>query len=325
MSSILFSEIADLQISKFANIGAFAILIFDFCITFQDEVKWTWTRPWDIIRVIFTISRYLPFIGSGLTAYGDSSTLIILIFWVSFTVVVAALRVSGPPAPSLAENIIHIIGIVAAEGASGSYHPYKERGYHTSLTGLLVVRTWAFWRKSKRVLIGLVTYSVVTVIAAVSINVLPNHNLISAGVSTIPGQDFYSSRNAALVYAVLALFECVILALTAYKKFSDYRQIESSIINTVYSGSIFYMLCIVAITVTNVIIDAVFPIGYTQIFDTLQLVIHSVLASRIMFHLRSSHHVCEMHASSMLMMSEAIQYGQLSQMQTNDLERRSNV
>lgn len=34
---------------------------------------------------------------------------------------------------------------------------------HTSLTGLLVVRTWAFWRKSKRVLIGLVTYSVVRV------------------------------------------------------------------------------------------------------------------------------------------------------------------
>lgn len=189
----------------------------------------------------------------------------------------------------------------------------------------MVVRTWAFWRKSKRVLIGLVTYSVMTVIAAIYINVLPNHHLISAGVSTIPGQDFYSSRNAALVYAVLALFECVLLALTAYKKFSDYRKIESSIINTIYGGSIFYMLCIIAITVTNVIVDAVFPIGYTQIFDTLQLVIHSVLASRIMFHLRSSHHVCEMHASSMLMISEAIQYGQLSQMQTNDLERRSNV
>ncbi|KAG1779950.1 hypothetical protein EV702DRAFT_1083486 [Suillus placidus] len=230
MSSISFSEVADLQISKFANIGAFAILIFDFCITFQDEVKWTWSRPWGITRVIFAISRYLPFIGSGLTAY-------------------AALRVSGPPPPSGAENIIHIISIVAAEG-------------------LLVIRTWAFWQKSKRVLIGLVAYSVVTIIAAVSMNVLPNHKLISADVSTIPGQSFESSRNAALVYAILALFECVILALTAYKKFSDYRQIESSIISTVYGGSMFYMLCIIAITVTNVIIDAVFPVGYTNMFDT---------------------------------------------------------
>lgn len=318
MSSVLFSEIADLQISKFANSkcplivreGEGCIVSRCFCdpyIRFLHHVP-RWGKV-DLDQAMGYNSCHLHHI--PISAFHRLWIdciwwFIILIFCVSFTVVVAALRVSGPPAPSLAENIIHIIGIVAAEG-------------------LLVVRTWAFWRKSRRVLIGLVTYSVVTVIAAVSINVLPNHHLISAGVSTIPGQDFYSSRNAALVYAILALFECVILALTAYKKFGDYRKIESSIINTIYGGSIFYMLCIIAITVANVIIDAVFPIGYTNMLDTLQVVIHSVLASRIMFHLRSSHHACEMHASSMLMMSEAIQYGQLSQTQTNDLERRSNV
>ncbi|KAG1724718.1 hypothetical protein EDB19DRAFT_1834052, partial [Suillus lakei] len=112
------SEVGDLQISKYTNIGSLAILIFDFCITFQDEVHWIWSRPWNLIRVIFTISRYLPFVGSGLTAY-------------------AALRVSGPSGG----NIIHIISIVAAEG-------------------LLVIRTWAFWGKSKKLLIGLLTYSV---------------------------------------------------------------------------------------------------------------------------------------------------------------------
>ncbi|KAG1870849.1 hypothetical protein F4604DRAFT_1926402 [Suillus subluteus] len=233
MSSISFSE--------FANLGAFAILIFDFCITFQDEVKWTWFRPWDTIRVIFTISRYLPFIGSGLTVYGESPTFVILICLVLLTTIVAALRVSGS---SVTKHI------VAAEG-------------------LLVIRTWAFWQKSKRVLIGLAAYSVVTIIAAVSMNVLPNHQLISADKSTLPGGGgFESSRNAALVYAILALFECVILALTTYKKFSDYRKVESSIITTIYGGSMFYMLCIIAITVTNVIIDAVFPLGYTDMFDT---------------------------------------------------------
>jgi hypothetical protein len=306
MSSISFSEVADLQISKYTNIGAFAILIFDFSITFQDEVKWTWSRPWDITRVIFAISRYLPFIGSGLTVY-------------------AALRVSGPPPPSLAENIIHIIGIIAAEGASCSYHPYREQGRSSLLIGLLVIRTWAFWQKSKRVLIGLVVYGAVTIIAAVSMNVFPNHQLISTDMSTLPKQGgFESSRNAALVYAILALFECVILALTVFKKFSDYRQVKSSIITTVYGGSMFYMLCIIAITVTNVIIDAVFPLGYTNMFDTLQVVIHSVLGSRIMFHLRSSHdHIHERHTSSMLMISEVIQCEQPWQMQTD--ERRSNT
>ncbi|KAG2138466.1 hypothetical protein DEU56DRAFT_334634 [Suillus clintonianus] len=283
MSSAFISELADLQVSKYANIGALAILIFDFCITFQDEVQWTWNRPWGITRVIFVISRYLPFVGSGLTAY-------------------AALRVSGPCPPSLEENIIHIISIVAAEG-------------------LLVIRTWAFWKKSRRMLIGLSIYSVVTIIGAVSMNVLPNHQLISTDASAIPGPcGFESSRNAALVYSILALFECVILFLTAYKKFSDYREIDSSIITTVYGGSMFYMLGIITITVTNVIIDAVLPVGFTNVFDTLQLVIHSVLASRIVFHLRSSHdRVHEMDTP--LLATEAIHHGRPSQIQTN--EKRS--
>ncbi|KAG2071547.1 hypothetical protein BDR04DRAFT_1142156 [Suillus decipiens] len=260
MCSILFLELADLQTSKFANVGSFALL-----------VNWTWFRPWDITRVIFVTSRYLPFIGAGLTVYD-------------------ALSVSGPPARGQAENITHIISIVAAEG-------------------LLVIRTWAFWQRSKRMLIGLVTCSIVTTTAATFINVLRNHQLTAVS-------------NAVLVYTLLAFFECVILALTVYKKFSDYRKFESSIVTALYGGSLFYMLCIIAVTVTNVIIDAGFPAGYVNMFDTLQVVIHSILASRIMFHIRSSHdQVYEMHASSM---SEVMQYGQPSQIQTtlNDSERR---
>ncbi|KAG1867735.1 hypothetical protein F4604DRAFT_921030 [Suillus subluteus] len=282
------SEVADLQISKVCkDLGGLAILVFDYCITFQDEVHWTWSRPWGLIRVIFTISRYLPFVGSGMTAY-------------------AALRVSGSCPPSLEENIIHILSIVAAEG-------------------LLVIRTWAFWKKSKKLLIGLLIYSMATVIGAVAMNILPNHQLISSDVSMIPGPcGFESSRNAALVYAILGLFECVILILTAYKWFHDYRdsEIHSSIVTTVYGGSMLYMLCIIAITVTNVIIDAAFPVGFTNMFDTLQLVIHSVLASRILFHLRSSD--SRAHDTDLPLLVSDARYGQPSQMQTNSTKSQTS-
>ncbi|KAG2123502.1 hypothetical protein BD769DRAFT_909362 [Suillus cothurnatus] len=277
------SEVADLQISKYANIGTLAILIFDYCITFEDEVHWTWSRPWGLIRIIFTISRYLPFVGSGMTAY-------------------AVLRPSGPCPASGAENIIHIISIVAAEG-------------------LLVIRTWAFWQKSRKLLIGLLIYSAATVIGAVSMNLLPNHQLISNDTSMIPGPcNFEASRNAALVYAILAQFECVILILTAYKWFHDYRdsEIHSSIVATVYGGSMLYISCIIAITVTNVIIDAALPIGFSNMFDTLQIVIHSVVASRILFHLRSSD--SRAHESDIPLLVSAARYAQPSQMQTNEIK-----
>lgn len=274
MSSILFVDPEYTpQTPKFANVGAFALLVFDFCITFQDEVKWTWFKPWSVTRVIFVISRYLPFIGIVLTVYDYLDV--------------------GGLASGQAENIIHIISIIAAEG-------------------LLVVRTWVFWKRSKRMLIVLATYSIVTIVAATSINVLRN-----AQLTEVP--------NAVLVYTLLALFECVILALTVYKRFSDYRNSEASIATALYNGSMFYMLCIIAITVLNVLNDAVFPAAYMGMFDALQIVIHSILASRIMFHIRSSHdQVHEMHALSM---SEDMQFGQPSQIQTtsNDSERRNNA
>ncbi|KAG1764744.1 hypothetical protein EDD22DRAFT_441911 [Suillus occidentalis] len=86
----------------------------------------------------------------------------------------------------------------------------------------------------------------------------------------------------------LAMFESVILMLTVYKRFHDYRDFRSGIVVTLYHDGMVYMLCILTITVANVILGAAFASAYSNMFDTLQLVIHSVLASRILFRLRSS-------------------------------------
>ncbi|KAF9237244.1 hypothetical protein BU15DRAFT_63307 [Melanogaster broomeanus] len=53
----------------FLEVGGMAILLFDYVITIQDEVRWIWRRSWDATRVIFTLSRYLPFLGTALTAH----------------------------------------------------------------------------------------------------------------------------------------------------------------------------------------------------------------------------------------------------------------
>ncbi|KAG2137953.1 hypothetical protein DEU56DRAFT_803316 [Suillus clintonianus] len=263
MSSLSVSDLAKIQTVKYANLGSLAILVFDYCVTFPEEVKWTWFKPWDFTRVIFTISRYLPFAGVGMTAYD-------------------ALRVSNQCASTLEGNIIHIIGIVAAEA-------------------LLVLRTWAFWQKSKRLLIGLLTYSVLTIVAAIVTDLSPK--------MLIPGEEpplgtcyFESTRNAAVVYMFLAMFESVILALTVYKRVHDYRGFQSGIVVTLYHDGMVYMLCILTITLANVIVGAALPSAYSNLFDTLQLVTHSVLASRILFRLRHSNEREYFDTSSMTLL-----------------------
>ncbi|KIK41298.1 hypothetical protein CY34DRAFT_806264 [Suillus luteus UH-Slu-Lm8-n1] len=249
MSSLSISDLTKLQTVKYVNLGSLAILVLDYCITFFEEVQWTWFKPWDVTRIIFVISRYLPFAGVGMTAYD-------------------ALRISDQCASTLEGNIVHIIGIVAAEA-------------------LLVIRTWAFWQKSKKLLIGLLVYSVLSITAAIVVDLSPT--------MLIPGEEpplgtcyFESTRNAAVVYMFLAMFESVILMLTVYKRVHDYRDFRSGIVVTLYYDGMVYMLCILTITVANVIIGAAFASAYSNMFDTLQLVIHSVLASRILFRLRNS-------------------------------------
>ncbi|KAJ8584975.1 hypothetical protein M405DRAFT_825832, partial [Rhizopogon salebrosus TDB-379] len=251
------------QLDGYTNIGAFAVL----------EVE---HRSWDVTRVIFVLSRYLPFVGAGLTAR-------------------AALYVSGPCPSNLTENIMHILSIAAAEG-------------------LLLLRTWAFWQKSRKLLIGLLSYAAVTVIAVFLVNRSPIQLL--PGPEPSPGCNFEASRNGAVVYFILAVYEGVILFLTAYKRFHDYGDFQSSIVKTVYGDGMFYIFGVIAITVTNVIVGGAFPVAYSDMFDTFQLVIHSVLASRILFRLRSSSN--QVHETPLVMLSEDMRYQLPSHLQTNE-------
>ncbi|KAG2357384.1 hypothetical protein BDR07DRAFT_1612555 [Suillus spraguei] len=247
MSSLLsVPDMVKLQAVKYANLGSLAVFVFDYCITFSEEVQCTWFKPWDATRVIFVISRYLPFAGIAMNAYD-------------------ALRVSTECVSDLEGYIIHVVCIVAAEA-------------------LLVIRTWAFWQKSRRLLFGLLAYATFIIAAATAAHL--------SSKMLIPGENppgicyFESTHNTAIAYFFLAMFESVVLILTVYKRVRDYKDFQSDIVITLYRDNMFYMFCILAITIANVICEGALPSAYSSMFDTLQLVIHSVLASRILFRLR---------------------------------------
>lgn len=63
------------QTVAFVEAASTAALLFDFCLTFDSEVRWTWRRKWGIMRIAFVISRYLP-IGTAAMYlyYGVGST-----------------------------------------------------------------------------------------------------------------------------------------------------------------------------------------------------------------------------------------------------------
>ncbi|KAN0082571.1 hypothetical protein V8E55_008366 [Tylopilus felleus] len=241
-------------ICRYFNIAGMAILvrkIFDYVITLEDEARWVWGRNWDATRVVFTVSRYLPFAGAAMTAY-------------------SALRSNSDPCgPSSGQSstIVHILGIIAAEV-------------------LLILRTYAYWQGNKSVLYGLLAYGAVTIAGAIGISVVPTQFI--PGAQSPPGCYLTAGRDGTLVYLFLLVFEMVILFLTVYKYFRSYRDMRISIVYTIYQDGMFYIVCIILVTFANTIVDGAFPFQFSDLLDIPQITLHSVLASRILFNLRKS-------------------------------------
>jgi len=165
---------------------------------------------------------------------------------------------------------------------------------------LLIVRTYAFWKGDKRLLYGLIVYATLVITAALTINLIPV-NLIP-NPEEFSGCNMIAGRDSALVYPLILAFEIVILILTVYKGYRDYRHVQvrgrKSLVHTLFFDSIFYITGIGLITAANVIIDAAFPLQYSDLLDIPQITLHSVLASRIMFRLRKSTHKVQVDGRS---------------------------
>ncbi|KAH7923035.1 hypothetical protein BV22DRAFT_610598 [Leucogyrophana mollusca] len=238
-----------LQTSRYFNVAAAAVLIFDYCVTFESEVRLTWGRKWRLPRILFVLSRYVPFAGAIMTAYAAANSH----------------ETNCVPFGDVS-NGARFLSMIFAEC-------------------LLILRTYAFWGCSKRLLAALLTYGVATLAAAVIISAAPiNLN--------IPGQSlpcaFEGARSSAIPYGLLMLYEMVIMSLIIFKRNRHYRDASGSVIKTLYRDGMLYTLCIMLVSSANVIVIASLPLAYSDMLNTPQIVVHSVLASRILFNLQES-------------------------------------
>ncbi|OJA19846.1 hypothetical protein AZE42_09369 [Rhizopogon vesiculosus] len=243
-----------LQTVKYTNVAAVGLLVFDYCITFGDEVRWTLRRSWGVPAVMFILSRYAPFIGAPMTAYyGVKSQ----IFYPELTQCTTFNDIS---------NGAHFIGIIGSEG-------------------LMLLRTYIFWGCSRKFLAVMLPFSLVAIIVAVVVDTQP----ISFGTPRVSQSCILEGpRASTLPYGVLLLYELVLMALTIFKRYRKYQNLHSSAVKALYRDGVLYMICITLISIANIVVIAALPMAYSELLNTPQIVIHSVLASRILFNLQDA-------------------------------------
>ncbi|KAF8835899.1 hypothetical protein BDN67DRAFT_376667 [Paxillus ammoniavirescens] len=246
-SPSVLTELFQEQLSKYLNVTALSAFLFDFCLTFSSEVHHVWGRKWDITRVVFTISRYLPFIASAMTCYD-------------------AFHRQNCFAYKYAIDVIAGGCMISAEV-------------------ILILRTYALWEHSRRVLTSLLTLAVVfTVVATVMWSkvkfLLPRdpENVIVCG-SAAP-------RNTAFICIFMMAYEIMLQSMNTWKKFRTYRDVQSQILSTLYWDGIMYMFWIILLMAVIMSVKIAAPIEYMSSLDTAQVALQSVFASRIFFNLR---------------------------------------
>ncbi|KAG2129569.1 uncharacterized protein EDB93DRAFT_1256232 [Suillus bovinus] len=239
-----------LQLAKYTNVAASAILIYDYFVTLHSEVQWTWGRKWGIIRITFTISRYLPFAGVLMTSYSALKT------WGTEDCVPFNDILNG----------IHFLGIIASEV-------------------LLITRVYAFSGNNKAYLIVLFSFGLAILVASVIISAAPiNLNIPGVGPPCV----LEGAHSSALPYGLLMFFEIVIMSTTVHLRHRHYRGSHSALMKSVYRDGLLYTLSITMISTVNVIVVAAFPLSYSEALNTPQIVAHSVLSSRVLFNLQES-------------------------------------
>ncbi|EEB98485.1 hypothetical protein MPER_01995 [Moniliophthora perniciosa FA553] len=156
------------------------------------------------------------------------------------------------------------------------------------------MRVYAIWHGNRKV--ALFSLAVAASLASIAISrvakVEVTQNPFGEDLYTVYGvcPPYFAGSNALSVcYMVLVSYETVILTLTLIKAAGHYRQPgSSSFINVFFTDGLSYNFFILACSVANIIVRYKTSSEFINLLTSLQPVIHSVLTSRMMLHLKQS-------------------------------------
>ncbi|KAH7924166.1 hypothetical protein BV22DRAFT_532808 [Leucogyrophana mollusca] len=249
-----------LHASKYMKVAGLTILAYDYCITADQEIALLWGTEWGIARILFCVARYLPFVDAAVYHY------------------YAFADFSGPDGYHRCFSVyyaalwLNVLGICAAEG-------------------LLILRTYAILKCRKALLYGLLVFVTAVLIAAFVIQGRMGQGLAYGPPPApwIPGC-FPTKNNNSLFsfFILLVIFESAILGLTVYQAKRHLRRWSSRLVQSLYRDGLLYVTVLLFMSTVNIIVMTTIPANYNEVFYTFPGIMHSVLASRIMFKIRES-------------------------------------
>jgi len=210
-----------LRIVTYFNVASAALLVFDYLLTFPREVSLIWPARWTLIKVLFLLTRYLPFIDAGILVYG---------------------HFQQRPTAEVCYQIF--------KAASWLFY------VGTALPEIILsLRTWAVWNRDWRLSIGLPVLFVlcwgpiigVIVVFVKSLAFMPLTSPAHMACLVVKGSHIVS-----ICWTLLLVYEAAIFFLMLIKGIRCYRSGGSSeLFRVVYRDGLIYYLYLFAFSLTN--------------------------------------------------------------------------
>lgn len=247
-------------------VASFALVTYDYLLTFNRELLLMWRSPWSFVKVLFFFKRYAPFVAIPI-----------------------ALSITIFPLTISEETTCHALLIPSQWLLSlGLY----------SSEAIIFTRTWALWGRTKYIAIGLAMVFFLAITSMIVLGILWQNTVIfhvtAFGSESSRCLLVHDSNLVIVVLGIIVFLEILVLVLTVARmiqdSLSEQRTCRSRLVHVLYRDGIMFFTQILLLSTGNIVVSMVASLTSTGKISliVLQLVIHSILSDRILFNLRET-------------------------------------
>jgi len=233
------------------------LLVYDCSLTLGMEIELVWSSPWGFVKVLYIVQRYLPFFDA--------------IFLCLPLQVAVNIDPGGCHIFATIRGWLMIFGFILSEV-------------------ILTLRVWAVWKRDLRLGVFLISLITLTTVAEIYVTRIFLRDL---QFSTKPYPEFVgcfftsASHIVYLNWVVFMIYEVVILVLMIIPGIASYRRGGNvALHHVIYSEGIIMYIYLVALSIFNVVVVCALPVEYLAVVSSVERVLHSLLTSRVVLHIR---------------------------------------
>ncbi|KAF9060524.1 hypothetical protein BDP27DRAFT_417740 [Rhodocollybia butyracea] len=264
VAALVVSSLIDSQIVVYTQVAMLTLLTYDYILSLGQEVAYIWVSNWGLVKVLYFLLRYSPFIDT----------------------ILAIEEKLNPHVTSASCRRTMTFNTLFADFGIGTSHL------------ILIIRTYALYQQSRKIftilMIPWTIAFVLNVIAAIKWS--SNTLAFSESITLVGGSSCFpigQNKTGLITDISLLVGETVLVAFTLRQCFREshsylqngfFRATQSVVVTFYLDGVLFYM-CILPITVGNTLVTVYAP-AQLQILETPLRVIHAILCCKLIIHVR---------------------------------------